>query len=133
MDKSVKVEIAERSGNCEIITLAFSLDLTGWGRGRGEEEGEKYRQWKRSFHTITQHSSSNRTGQTERQWIQAADRGNEDGEGRRLSCGFEFIGKWDHKTENLIHILWFPAAGQDLRPDGRVDFGEGLEEKLEAW
>lgn len=33
MDKSVKVEIAERSGNCEIITLAFSLDLTGRGRG----------------------------------------------------------------------------------------------------
>lgn len=35
MDKSVKVEIAERSGNCEIITLAFSLDLTGRQRGEG--------------------------------------------------------------------------------------------------
>lgn len=36
MDKSVKVEIAERGGNCEIITLAFTLDLTA-----GEEEEDR--------------------------------------------------------------------------------------------
>lgn len=33
MDKSVKVEIAKRGGNCEIITLAFTLDLTAGGGG----------------------------------------------------------------------------------------------------
>lgn len=58
MDKSVKVEIAKRGGNCEIITLAFTLDLTagGGGESRRAEVSPMETVVSRNYTTQQQHS-----------------------------------------------------------------------------
>lgn len=83
MDKSVKVEIAERVGNCKIITLAFTLDLTGGGK-LGEAAGEVSPMEtvvSRNYTTQQQH----RSGQGQRRASILAR--------MRTPTGYKFIGK----------------------------------------
>lgn len=45
----------------------------------------------------------------------------------RTPTGYKFIGKWDRKTENLIHIQWFfQLPGKIYGRDGRVDLRSPL-------